>query len=85
MVAVKLWACAHLLANGTGRDVLLFGAFLAWAVADRISLKRRAQRANLSAPASRANDVLVVGLGLGLYVLFVSWAHLRLIGVAPLG
>src|SRR5690606_13802301 len=43
LVAVKLWALAHLLANGGLADVLLFGGFLAWAVADRISLKRRAQ------------------------------------------
>jgi uncharacterized membrane protein len=39
LLAVKLWALAHLLANGTLADVLLFGGFLAWAVADRISLK----------------------------------------------
>ena len=41
LIAVKLWALAHLLANGNLGDVVLFGTFLAWAVADRISLKRR--------------------------------------------
>ena len=41
LLAVKFWALAHLLANGTLADVLLFGGFLAWAVADRISVKRR--------------------------------------------
>ena len=41
LVAVKLWAVAHLLANGTLADLLLFGGFLAWAVADRIAVKRR--------------------------------------------
>jgi uncharacterized membrane protein len=40
LAAVKLWAVAHLLANGTLADVLLFGGFLAWAVADRIAVKR---------------------------------------------
>ena len=44
LVAVKLWAVAHLLVNGMLADVLLFGSFLAWAVVDRISLKRRPQR-----------------------------------------
>src|SRR5688500_2881932 len=44
LVAVKIWALAHLIANGTSADVLLFGGFLAWAVLDRISLKRRPQR-----------------------------------------
>ena len=41
LLATKLWALAHLLANGTLADVLLFGGFLVWAVADRISVKRR--------------------------------------------
>ena len=85
LVAIKLWAVAHLLSNGTLHDVLLFGGFLAWAVADRISLKRRAQRPVPGAPPSAANDWIAVGLGLGLYVFFLMWAHLRLIGVAPLG
>src|SRR2546423_6922256 len=44
LVAVKLWAVAHLFANGTLADVLLFGGFLAWAVADRISMRHRPQR-----------------------------------------
>ena len=41
LAAVKFWAFAHLLSNGSLADVLLFGGFLAWAVLDRISLKRR--------------------------------------------
>jgi uncharacterized membrane protein len=85
LAAVKLWAFAHLLSNGTLHDVLLFGAFLAWAVADRISLKQRPARAILGAPPSAANDWIAVILGLGLYVLFLTWAHVRLIGTAPLG
>jgi uncharacterized membrane protein len=83
LVAVKLWALAHLLANGMLADVVLFGSMLAWAVADRISLKRRAPRANPSAPAWRINDALVVLVGLALYVHFVMGAHARLFGVAP--
>lgn len=83
LVAVKLWALAHLFANGMLADVVLFGSMLAWAVADRISLKRRAPRANLRVPAWRFNDALVVVLGLGLYAYFVMEAHVRLFGVAP--
>jgi len=85
LVAVKLWALAHLLVNGTLADVLLFGGFLAWAVADRISLKRRTPRAIPAAPASKANDAIAVVVGLGVYVLFVAWAHKALIGIAPFG
>ncbi|MEP6556997.1 MAG: NnrU family protein [Burkholderiales bacterium] len=85
LLAVKFWALAHLLANGTLADVLLFGGFLAWAVADRISMKRRTSRDVPHAPASRANDAIVVVGGLALYVLFVWRLHLWLIGVSPVG
>ena len=84
LAAIKLWAFAHLLANGTAADVLLFGGFLAWAVIDRISMKRRPVRAVPGLPASKWNDAIVVVAGLGLYALFVYWAHLRLFGVSPL-
>lgn len=84
LVAIKLWAFAHLLANGTAADVLLFGGFLAWAVIDRISLKRRAPRAVPGARASKRNDVIVIIAGLALYLLVVGWAHERLFGVSPL-
>jgi uncharacterized membrane protein len=85
LVAVKLWAVAHLLANGTLADVLLFGGFLAWAVADRISLKRRAPRTVPGALPRPMNDVIAVVGGLVLYGLFVTWLHQWLIGVSPLG
>ena len=84
LLAVKLWALAHLLANGTLADVLLFGGFLAWAVADRISVKRRGVTAP-QARGSAVNDVIAVVVGLGIYVLFVVWAHAWLFGVRPFG
>lgn len=84
LVAVKLWALSHLLANGMLADVVLFGAFLAWAVVDRISLKRRPSRPTPSAPAGRFNDVIAIVGGLGLYVIFLLWGHVHLIGVAPM-
>ena len=83
LVAVKLWAFSHLLVNGSVADVLLFGSFLAWAVVDRISLKRRATRSVPGLPEANRNDVIVVILGLLVYVAFVKWLHLNLIGVAP--
>jgi len=85
LAAVKFWALAHLLANGMLADVLLFGSFLVWAVADRISLKRRAERPRPMAPAGAINDVLAVVGGLALYVLFIMGWHQRLFGVAPFG
>jgi uncharacterized membrane protein len=84
LAAIKFWALAHLLANGTLADVLLFGSFLAWAVADRISFKRRVSRPVPGAPPSGMNDVIAVVGGLALYVIFVLWLHRWLIGVPPL-
>jgi uncharacterized membrane protein len=93
LLAVKLWAFAHLLAQsvtgGSLADVLLFGGFLAWAVADRISLKRRAQAGALrtvpALPPSAANDVIAVVGGLALYGLTVMWGHAFFFGVRPFG
>lgn len=85
LAATKLWAVSHLLANGTLADVLLFGGFLVWAVADRISFKRRTQRPIPGAPASSANDLIAIVLGLALYGLFVWRAHAWLVGVSPMG
>lgn len=87
LLAVKFWATAHLLANGTLVDVVLFGAFLAWAVADRISLKRRPAAVAHDAPAAATspyNDAIAVIGGLAVYVVFILWAHRWLIGVSPL-
>jgi uncharacterized membrane protein len=85
LLAVKFWATAHLLANGALVDVLLFGAFLAWAVLDRISVKRRAVPSVApGAPPSALNDVIALVGGLAVYGVFVVWAHRWLIGVSPL-
>jgi uncharacterized membrane protein len=84
LAATKIWALAHLVANGTLADVLLFGGFLAWAVADRISFKKRTQPDLRTAPPSKYNDVIAVALGLLAYAAFAQWLHLYLIGVYPL-
>jgi len=87
LLAVKLWALAHLLANGTLADVLLFGAFLAWAVADRISVKRRSPGEAHRAPAAPErpfNDAIALVAGLAVYGLFLAGGHRWLTGVSPL-
>ena len=84
LAGVKFWALAHLLANGMLADVLLFGSFLAWAVADRISFKRRVMRPIHTAPPDKMNDVIAVVAGLAIYVAFVLWLHTWMIGVSPL-
>ena len=79
LVAVKLWAVAHLLVNGMLADVLLFGTFLIWAIAVRISLKRRAPRPAPQLTVPYGDAIALVG-GLAIYLAFVFWWHLALIG-----
>jgi uncharacterized membrane protein len=85
LIAVKLWACSHLLVNGTLADIILFGAFLAWAVLDRISMKKRQQRPLPGLPTSWINDVLVVVIGTVLTGAFIMFLHGYLIGMPLVG
>ena len=84
--AIKIWALAHLIANGDLGSVLLFGSFLAFAVYDRISVKRRGALGPLgdTKPTSVINDVIVVVLGVALYAALLFGGHAWLIGVSPL-
>lgn len=87
LAAIKLWALAHLLSNGDLASVVLFGSFLAWAIFDRISVKRRAALGPLGTRSGGPvmNDALVVGAGVALYMLLLHGGHKMLIGVSPLG
>lgn len=81
LVAIKIWATAHLLANGDLASMLLFGGFLAYAVVDRILVKQRGERiAGVPGSAAR-NDAITVIAGLALYVAIVMWLHRIVIGV----
>lgn len=83
LIAIKTWALAHLLANGDLGSLVLFGSFLAYAVYDRISLKRRVDgRGPLGdRTGGLLGDVLVIVIGLALYVGILLWGHEALIGV----
>ena len=84
LVSIKIWALAHLLANGDAGGMLLFGSFLAWAVFDRIAVKTRG---DLGAPRissfTRADGV-ALGVGTAAYVAML-YLHPVLIGVSVIG
>lgn len=85
LVAVKVWALAHLLANGDLAALILFGSFLAFAVYDRISVKRRGDLGPLGKGSGPwINDVIVVVVGAALYAAIVFYLHELVIGVSPL-
>ncbi len=80
LTAVKTWALAHLLSNGDLGSILMFGAFLAWAVIARISLKRRADAVLPVAPTGYTNDVIVVLVGIVVYLAIGYAFHPAVIG-----
>jgi uncharacterized membrane protein len=86
VLSVKIWALAHLLANGDSASVLLFGAFLAWGVILRISLKRRERAGEpvLRPFVSARNDIYAIVIGVIAWVLIIWRLHEWIIGVSPL-
>ncbi len=85
LLGVKTWAFGHLLATGMLHDVVLFGAFLLWAMALFIVSRRRDRLAGTVYPAGTLKgDVLAVVIGVAAWAAFALWLHLRLIGVNPL-
>ena len=90
ILGVKVWAFAHLVSNQMLADLVLFGAFLAWAVLDFRALRARDRASSVAAPAATREGsigatVVTVVLGVALWVLVAFWAHGALIGVKPFG
>jgi uncharacterized membrane protein len=86
LAGVKLWAFAHLLSNGDLGSVILFGSVLAWAVYDRISLKRRTDPGAPPIPVGGVlTDVLAVAVGIVVYVALGVVFHPVVIGVPVFG
>ena len=86
VLGVKLWALAHLLANGRLADLLLFGAFLVWAIFDFRAARRRDRRTGgVPSSGGLAGDATVLAVGLVAWAAFAFWLHGALIGVRPFG
>lgn len=82
LVAAKIWALAHLLANGDLGSIILFGSLLAYAVIDRIAVKRRPIQHEAQTHGGWGMDAAAVTVGLAAYVAFALWLHPLLIGVS---
>ena len=86
LTGVKLWAAAHLLANGDLGSIILFGSFLAWAVFDRISLKRRPDAGAPPIPVGGpGNDLIAIAVGTVAYLALAFAFHPVVIGVSVVG
>jgi uncharacterized membrane protein len=85
VLAVKVWAFGHLLATGMLHDVVLFGAFLLWAIVLFAASRRRDRVAGTVYPAGTLRgNVLTVVIGVAAWAAFALWLHLWLIGVNPM-
>lgn len=85
LLAVKFWALAHLLANGTLADLLLFGSFLAWGVAGFVIHRKRDRMNGITYPAGGlSKDITVIVAGLASWAVFAMYLHVVLIGVSPM-
>src|SRR5689334_4029329 len=86
LAGVKLWAFGHLLANGDLGGIILFGSFLAWAVFDRISLKRRADPGAPPIPVGGiSNDLIAVVVGIIVYLALAFAFHPVVLGIPVMG
>ena len=86
VLGVKLWAFAHLIANNTLADLLLFGSFLLWAVLSFRAAKARDRAAGTVYPAgTMPGTVVTVVIGVAAWAAFAFWAHAALIGMRPFG
>jgi uncharacterized membrane protein len=85
VLGVKVWALAHLLANNTLADLLLFGSFLVWAVLNFRAARQRDRAGQISyAPGTAGGTAMTVLAGAAVWALFAFWAHAWLIGVRPI-
>jgi len=85
ILSVKVWALAHLLANGTLADLIIFGSLLVWAIADFAASRRRDRAAGTVRIAGPPrNDALAAGVGVLIWAAFIWRVHEWLIGVSPL-
>ena len=86
VLAVKVWALAHLLANNTLADLLLFGGFLLWAVLDFRAARGRDRANGTVYPAGQGvMTAITVVVGVAAWAVFAFWAHKALFGISPFG
>ena len=86
VLATKVWALAHLLANGSLAGAVLFGSFLVWSVLLFTASRRRDRHAQtVYAAGTTAGTAVAVAVGAAFWLAFAFWLHRVLIGVSPFG
>ena len=86
VLGTKVWALAHLLANGSLADTVLFGSFLVWSVLLFAASRKRDRREQTIYGAGTVSaTAITVAVGLVAWAVFAVWLHRVLIGVSPFG
>ena len=82
VLSVKVWALAHVLANGTLAHVVLFGSMLMWSVVLFKASRARDKRNHVVyAAGNKGATILTIEIGIAMWLVFIGWAHGWLIGV----
>jgi uncharacterized membrane protein len=85
LLGTKVWAVGHLLSNGRLGDVILFGAFLVWAVVNFSASRKRDRAARTQyRPGTVMRTVIVVVVGAIFWAMFARYLHPLLIGAAAI-
>jgi uncharacterized membrane protein len=83
-LSVKVWALAHLIANGTLADMVLFGSFLVWAVLLFKTARKRSVPMSFSGKGpTKVGTLMTVVVGVIGWLVFAAWLHVHLIGISP--
>ncbi len=89
VLSVKVWALAHLLANGKQADLVLFGAFLVWSVLNFRAARKRDRLAQAAGQTievtATPNTLRVVLIGMAAWALLLFGGHTWLFAVSPMG
>lgn len=86
LLGVKLWAFGHLLATAKLADLLLFGAFLLWAIlCFRAARQRDRAQGTVYAAGTAGGTLVALVVGVLAWAAFAFWAHAAWIGIAPFG
>ena len=82
LIAIMIWSAGHLLANGRAAAMLLFGVFLAWAIFDYLSVRKRGARGPLgTAKGTLAGDLAAIAIGTAFWFYMLKWGHAQLINI----
>jgi len=68
LTGMAIWGIGHLLANGEGRSIVLFGGLAAWAIIEMLLLNRRDGAWVKPEPVPKKKDMILAIAGFTVYV-----------------